>query len=283
MQLNDRRTFPQFCESFRTRVSRWIFGSAYALQPKRIGLLPRLVFDTIRNAISPTRDIGVLLQNKPYRKEGYLGICSDVSAESILKAYRHGAYPVSHLGPMKWWTPEERAVLFFDEEKVEKSVRKAVRQDKFDITFDHDFAAVMRACARPRDGRFPLTWLTPRMMSAFWDLHRAGYAHSIEIWDLEPQLVGGIFGVAIGRVFFGESQFSSATNASKIASLYLNRYLSHWGFILRDAKSMTPYIASLGFKNIPRSQFQSLLHVQLDAPQHPDAWQIDEALDVLKK
>lgn len=284
MQIdNDRRTFPQFHETFRTRVSRWVFGSAYALQPKRIGLFPKLLFDTIKNLFSPTRKIETLLQNrKPYREEGYLGVCDDVSAESILKAYRHGAYPVSHLGPMKWWSPEERAVLFFEEEKVEKSVRRAARQDKFDITFDRDFAAVLKACARPRDGRFPLTWLTPRMMNAFWDLHVAGYAHSIEVWDLEPQLVGGIFGVAIGGVFFGESQFSTANNASKIASLYLNRHLSHWNFVLRDAKSMTPYIASLGFKNIPRSAFCQLLNLHLDEPQRPARWEFDETLNVLR-
>ncbi len=284
MQIDDdRRTSSQFHESFRAQISRWIFGAAYALQPKRIGLLPRLAFDTIKNAISPTRDIGYLFQKKPYREEGYLGICDDVSAESILKAYRHGVYPVSHLGPMKWWSPEERAVLFFEDEKVEKSVRKAIRQDKFEITFDRDFAAVLSACARPRDGRFPLTWLTPRMMSAFWDLHRAGYAHSIEVWDLEPQLVGGIFGVAIGGIFFGESQFSAANNASKIASLYLNRHLAQWGFVLRDAKSMTPYIASLGFKNISRANFQRLLHVHLDKPQRLASWESDDTLNVLNE
>lgn len=283
MQFDDPRTLPQFYESFRTRVSRWVFGSAYALQPKRIGLFPKLAFDTIKNIFSPARKIEVLLQNrKPYQEEGYLGICNDVSAESILKAYRHGAYPVSHLGPMKWWSPEERAVLFFEEEKVEKSVRRAARQNKFEITFDRDFAAVMKACARPRDGRFPLTWLTPRMMNAFWDLHLGGYAHSIEVWDLQPQLVGGIFGIAIGDVFFGESQFSAANNASKIASLYLNRHLSHWGFAIRDAKSMTPYIASLGFKNISRLEFQHLLNLHLDKPQRSFPWEFDDTLIALK-
>jgi leucyl/phenylalanyl-tRNA--protein transferase len=284
MQFDGRRSSPQrFYEPLKARFSRWAFGAAYALQPKRIGLLPRLTIDTITNTLRPIRNIDALLQKQNFhRDEGYLGICNDVSAESILKAYRQSVYPVTHLGPMKWWSPAERAVLFFDDAKVEKSVRKTVRQDILDVTFDRDFAAVLEACARPRHGRLPLTWLTPRMMNAFWDLHLAGHAHSIEVWDLRPQLVGGIFGVTIGGVFFGESQFSTANNASKVASLYLNRHLAHWGFAVRDAKSMTPYIASLGFKNIPRSRFQQLLDSHLNQPRGPACWEVDETLSVLK-
>lgn len=274
----------KFYEPLNAQLLRWAFGTAYALQPRRIGLLPRLTIDTLKNTFRPIRNIDALLQNQNFhRDEGYLGICNDVSAESILKAYRHGVYPVTHLGSMKWWNPLERAVLFFENAKVEKSVRRTVRQDIFDVTFDHNFGAVLEACARPRQGRVPLTWLTPRMMQAFWDLHLAGHAHSVEVWDLWPRLVGGIFGVAIGGVFFGESQFSIANNASKVASLYLNRHLSHWGFALRDAKLMTPYIASLGFKNIPRAKFQQLLDLHLNERQGPIRWEVDEALNVLKQ
>lgn len=285
MQSDDRSPSTQkFYEPLKARFSRLAFGTAYALQPKRIGLLPRLTIDTLTNAFRPIRNIEALLQNKKfYRDEGYLGICNDVSAESILKAYRQGVYPVTHLGSMKWWSPAERAVLFFENAKVEKSVRRTVRQDMFDVTFDRDFAAVLEACARPRHGRLPLTWLTPRMMQVFWDLHLAGHAHSVEVWDLRPRLVGGIFGVVIGGVFFGESQFSNANNASKIASLYLNRHLSHWGFTIRDAKSMTPYIASLGFQNIPRAKFWQLLDSHLNEPRGPNRWEVDETLSVLKQ
>ena len=221
---------PRFRETLGARIRRWVLGSAYALQPKRIGLMPRLTAMTVAHAISFEHSTGEVLGKPPFRKEGLIGISNDLSVKALLSAYRQGVFPVCHLGPMKWWSPAERAVLFFDHAHVEKGTRKLIRRDQFDVTFDHDFAAVMRACAEPRPGKTPLTWLTPRMMQAFWDLHKAGYAHSVEVWDREPQLVGGIFGIAIGGIFFGESQFSRVSDASKIASAFLNTHLAHWGF-----------------------------------------------------
>lgn len=276
------RARPVFAESAVERLRRCAYGTAYALQPKRIGLMPKLLLDTTINFLEPTSSIDELLKKpKFFRVEGYVGISDDVSAESILKAYKHGIFPVSHLGPMKWWSPEQRSVLFFENTRIEKSLRKVLRQDKFVVTFDEGFAAVLKACAEPRPGHAPLTWLSPRMMGAFWDLHCAGYAHSIEVWDLECRLVGGIFGVAVGKIFFGESQFSIADNASKVASVYLNRHLSHWGFALRDAKVMTPYIASLGFENISRGNFSDLLKQHVKKPNRLGKWEFDETLNIV--
>jgi leucyl/phenylalanyl-tRNA--protein transferase len=155
-----------------------------------------------------------------------------------------------------------------------------MRQGRFNVTFDQDFAAVMRACAEPRAGKTPLTWLTPRVMKAFWDLHKAGHAHSVELWNLEQHLVGGIFGIAIGEIFFGESQFSRVRDASKIASAYLNCHLAHWGFLLRDAKWMSNYHAGAGFKNIDRSTFEAILAEHASRPSRVGKWNVDVSLDV---
>jgi leucyl/phenylalanyl-tRNA---protein transferase len=238
-----------------------------ALQPKRVGLMPRLTWLTAAHVLKPTSSTQELVQEPTfYREEGLVGICNDLSVDALLSAYKRGIFPVCHIGPMKCWSPTERAVLFFTKAHIEKTVRKQIRQDRFDVTFDQDFAAVMRACAEPRPGKTPLTWLTPRMMNAFWDLHKAGYAHSVEVWDLEPQLVGGMFGIAIGGVFFGESQFSRARGASKIASAFLNCHLAHWGFALRDAKWMSDHLAGLGFTIIDRDMFEGLLKQHVSSP-----------------
>lgn len=272
---------PVFSEGLAQRTRRWALGLAYSAQPKRINLLPRIVLDTICDVLEPIYRVNTLLKDAtPLGQYGYLGVCDDVSANSILEAYEKGAFPVAHVGQMKWWSPETRAVLRFSDTRIEKSLRKTLKRDNYDVTFDTDFAAVLERCARPRKNHAPLTWLTPRVMYAFWDLHRAGYAHSIEIWSLEPQLIGGIFGVALGDIFFGESQFHLERDASKIASVYLNRHLAEWGFKMREAKVITPYLETLGFKSINRSDFQSLLLENSHVSRQPKIWEADLSLDV---
>lgn len=272
---------PRFGETPGAKLRRWALGTAYALQPKRIRLLPKLTLLTGAHFLKRSSDRKRRLPDDllPYGKEGLLGISGDLSVDALVDAYQRGIIPVCHMGPMKWWSPAERAVLFFRKAQIESGVRKKIRQDRFDFTFDHDFAAVMRACAEPRPGKAPLTWLTPRVMDALWDLHEAGYAHSIEVWDLEPKLVGGIFGIAIGHVFFGESQFSRVRDASKVASAVLNCHLASWGFVLRDAKWMSSHLAGSGFEMIDRQTFQDLLTEHAWAPSRLGRWDIDETLD----
>lgn len=239
----------EFREPLSRRLSRVAFGSAYAMQPSRLELVPSLLRHTTRHFLGSERSLRALLdQNKPVGRKGLIGISNDMSVESLDYAYSRGVFPFCHFGPMKWWAPEERAVLFFNNAHIEKGTRRAIKRDRFDVTFDRNFAAVMRGCAEPRPGKTPLTWLTPRVMRAFWELHKVGLAHSVEVWDLEPQLVGGIFGIAIGGVFFGESQFSRVNGASKIASAFLNHHLADWGFALRDAKWISGHHSSAGFE-----------------------------------
>jgi len=263
----------EFTEPFTDVLRRWLLGSAYALQPRRVHLMPAIVAMTIAHAFkSPASRARLPSRTEPVGKEGLVGICANLTPTSILDAYRHGLIPICHVGPMKWWRPAERAVLFLEEAHVETKVKKLLRKGVYRTTFDMDFAAVMRGCAEPRPGKVPLTWITPTMMRAFWDLHQIGYAHSIEVWNDAGDLVGGIYGLALGRIFFGESQFSTARDASKIASATLNDRLTKWGFILRDAKWITPYHAQGGFRTIPRAEFEELVSRYAQPPDRRGDW-----------
>lgn len=272
---------PVFEEPFGTRCRRWALGTAYALQPKRIHLMPRLAALTIANVIHPVGSTQQLLrEHTPFGEEGLIGISDDLSVEAFIDAYSMGAFPVCHVGAMKWWSPAHRAIQFFEKTHIEKSTLSLIKKKEFTASFDKDFAGVVRACAEPRDGRTPLTWLTPRMMEALWRMHKAGYAHSIELRNREGLLVGGMFGIGIGRVFFGESQFSKVRDVSKVATAVLNCHLSHWGFALRDAKFLTPYLSGLGFTTVDRQTFLSLLQEHVHRPGYLGPWEFDTTLDV---
>jgi len=271
-----------YCEPLSARARRLILGSAYALQPRRIHLMPRIIAETVKHAVCQASMGDLLTREIPGGYEGLIGISNDLSVEALLKAYSRGLFPVCHMGPMNWWCPLERAVLFFDEARIEKSTIKQIRKGTFAVTFDRDFAAVMQGCAQPRNGKTPLTWLTPGIMKAFWALHQAGYAHSVEVWDRDAKLVGGMFGIAIGNIFFGESQFSTVRDASKVASATLNCHLAHWGFALRDAKWMTGHLGSLGFRLIPRDEFLNVLNANVAQAGRVGRWDVDETLDTAK-
>ncbi|MBN8958736.1 MAG: leucyl/phenylalanyl-tRNA--protein transferase [Rhizobiales bacterium] len=271
----------KFREPLRARLRRIALGSAYVMQPKRLELVPSLVVHTARHLFGAELTLPALLdRHRPVGRKGFIGISNDMSIDSLLYAYSRGVFPFCHLGPMKWWAPEERAVLFFNKAHIESGTRKEIKRDRFDVTFDRNFAAVMRACAEPRPGKTPLTWLTPRVMRALWDLHKAGLAHSVEVWDLEPRLVGGLFGIAIGGVFFGESQFSRVNGASKIASTFLNHHLADWGFVLRDAKWISEHHAGAGFEVIPRARFNALLQDHTSRPTRRGIWQEADDFDL---
>lgn len=194
---------------------------------------------------------------------GLLAVGGDLSPERLLSAYRHGCFPWFQEGqPILWWSPDPRMVLFPNELHVSRSLRKTLRQERFTVTFDRNFAAVIRACAEPRayaDG----TWITPAMQTSYQELHRRGIAHSVEVWE-HDRLVGGLYGLAIGRLFFGESMFSRATDASKIGFVTLVERLRDCGFTLIDCQMHTQHLASFGAREIPRSEFATHLGRHLD-------------------
>jgi leucyl/phenylalanyl-tRNA--protein transferase len=271
---------PFFREELPAKLRRMVLGTAYALRPKRLPILPSVLL--LKSEFLVSRKLaGRRLGQKRYRgAEGLAGISEDLSPQAILDNYRRGMFPFAHLGPMAWWSPEQRAVLRPDEGHIEKSLRRTIRKGEYRVTFDTDFAAVMRACAELRPGKTPLTWVTPKIMRAFFALHQQGHAHSVEVWDAQDQLVGGLYGVAIGGVYFGESQFSRVRDASKIANVFLNRHLAHWGFAVRDAKWLSEHLAGLGFRNIERAEFERILDEHAWKPGRTGRWMVDETLDV---
>jgi len=192
-------------------------------------------------------------------------------------AYRRGIFPWFESGqPILWWTPDPRMVLEPEKFHVSRSFRKFLRKNSYTLTFDSRFEEVITACAAPRidsDG----TWITAAMRAAYMDLHRAGMAHSVEVCDAEA-LVGGLYGVALGRVFFGESMFSRRDNVSKLALYGLTQHLRSWGFGLIDCQVSTPHLLSLGAGEISRSDFERRLRELVDAPARYSSWQFQDRL-----
>ena len=187
--------------------------------------------------------------------DGLLAAGGDLSPERLLDAYRHGIFPWYGEGqPILWWSPDPRTVFATDRIHVSSRLRRWLRQCDWTIHADGAFAEVMRACAAPRP-RQPTTWITAGMFDAYCRLHTLGHAHSVEVRNTAGSLVGGIYGVAVGRMFFGESMFSAATNCSKVALIALCRTLFQWGFTLLDAQVASPHLATLGAIQVPRSVF----------------------------
>ena len=204
--------------------------------------------------------------NKAMREpNGLLAAGGDLSADRLIQAYRHGCFPWFSEGqPILWWSPDPRTVLFPEELHVSRSMAKLLRQQRYQVSFDRDFKAVIQACAGPRrdaDG----TWITDDMQNAYTELHARGHAHSVEVWD-NGELVGGLYGLAMGQLFFGESMFSRADNASKFGFVTLVKHLQAWGFVLIDCQMATRHLESLGARSIPRQQFADYLRDHLDQP-----------------
>ena len=210
--------------------------------------------------------------------EGLLAVGGDLSSERLLAAYRHGIFPWYNPGqPILWWSPDPRAVLYPEKLKISRSLRKTLKRGHLRVTFDCCFREVMLACAAPRE-QYPGggTWITDDMVKAYAQLHEMGYAHSIETWH-ENRLVGGLYGVALGGVFFGESMFARETDASKVALVALVSKLREWGFVLIDCQIPSAHLTSLGAEEIPRSAFLTELGRALILSGQPGRWQIEIA------
>ncbi|NBA96794.1 leucyl/phenylalanyl-tRNA--protein transferase [Pseudomonas sp. R5(2019)] len=196
---------------------------------------------------------------------GLLAAGGDLSAERLVQAYRHGCFPWFEEGqPILWWSPDPRTVLFPDELHVSRSLRKLLRQGRYQVSFDQDFEAVIHACAAPRDYAGG-TWITSAMQTAYLKLHEQGFAHSVEVRD-GNELVGGLYGLAMGKLFFGESMFSRTDNASKFGFATLVEHLREAGFVLIDCQMPTHHLHSLGARAISRAEFTGYLQQYLDQP-----------------
>lgn len=208
---------------------------------------------------------------------GLLAAGGDLSMTRLLNAYRHGIFPwFNAYDPILWWSPDPRMVFHTDKMHISKSLKKALRQKPFNITFDQDFKGVMQACAAPRLLKLPVeqheTWIHNEMISAYWELHQAGYAHSVECWQ-EGQLVGGVYGVSIGKMFYGESMFSFKTNASKIALVTLAQQLRQWGYPLIDCQVYSEHLSRLGAITMSREFFIKQVQTLCALPDYSGSWQ----------
>jgi len=225
--------------------------------------------------------------------DGLLAVGGDLSPQRLQAAYRHGIFPwYNHDQPILWWAPDPRAILFPEHLKIsrslQKTLRKTLRNESFTITTDKAFSKVVEACSGPRandddndDSSEPGTWITPEMKQAYQQLHEMGVAHSVECW-LDEKLVGGLYGVALGQVFFGESMFTRVTDASKVAFVHLVKQLTLWDFKLIDCQITSAHLESLGAETIHREQFIQLLDQYCEAPGKPGLWQIADSEHLLK-
>lgn len=195
-----------------------------------------------------------------YRSEDVVSYGTPLTLENVREAYSKGIFPWSTPGvPLPWHSPDPRAVLFFDELKIPRSLAKARRQSEFTFTIDRDFRGVIEACAASDRPDQPGTWITPEFIDVFTEAHEAGFVHSVEAWNASGELVGGLYGVDSGGVFSGESMFYHEPNASKLALLFLIDHLRSQGSTWLDVQVMTPHLQALGAKNVARGTFLRML------------------------
>ncbi len=202
---------------------------------------------------------------------GLLAVGGDLTPTRLESAYRRGIFPWFSPGdPILWWSPNPRTILFPERIRISRSLRKRLKRKDLTVTLDRDFHAVMLGCAQPRD-RDVGTWLVPKMIAAYQLMHTKGLAHSVEVWR-DGELVGGLYGVAIGRAFFGESMFSRVTDASKVALVHLCGTLADWGYGLIDCQMKTAHLVRMGAIELPRGDFISLLDRYCDQPGRSGSW-----------
>lgn len=216
------------------------------------------------------------LETALHEPNGLLAAGGDLSPQRLLAAYRHGIFPWYSPGqPILWWSPQPRMVLFPQELKVSHSLAKRLRRGDYQIRIDSAFRAVMEACAvspRPdQDG----TWIVPELVEAYCQLHALGYAHSVETW-IDGELAGGLYGVSIGRMFYGESMFHRVTDASKIAVAHLVQFMVQRGYGMIDCQMQTSHLASLGAREIPREEFAQRLTALVNSPDQFEPWNLHE-------
>jgi leucyl/phenylalanyl-tRNA--protein transferase len=202
--------------------------------------------------------------DEPDVPSGLVAVGGTLDPETLLRAYQAGIFPWSSDPVITWWCPDPRAVIELDTYRPSRSLRKSIRRAGWQFAVDRDFVGVMRRCAEPTDDR-PSTWISEDFVGSYTELHRRGLAHSVEVYE-EDELVGGLYGVALGGFFGGESMFHRRTDASKAAVAHLVEHLRERGFTLLDAQVPTPHLARLGASEIPRAEYLRRLHHALALP-----------------
>ena len=271
-----------FRETVADMAERWVLGTAWALTPARIRGVPNLLGLCARELLAPDYalpDPERALEQPP----GLAGIAHELTLSTLLAAYRRGLYPWAHVGPLKWWSPPLRSVLFFPEYHMSNNLRRLMRQGRYTVTFDHAFERVIAACAGRRQGRWHLTWITPRIMRVYADAFDAGYAHTFEVWNTAGELVGGGYGIATGAGYSAELQFSHEPNASKVGMSVQNWHLAKWGYRFNDGKLTGPLWRSAGYREIPRREFLARLGEAVRAPGKSGRWQVEADAETVSR
>ncbi|MGZ5849741.1 MAG: leucyl/phenylalanyl-tRNA--protein transferase [Methyloceanibacter sp.] len=265
-------------------MQRLVLGVLWSLKPPRLSGVPATLVMVVKHYAG----FGLARRTLPdpnaalHRPDGLAGIAGELSVPVLRAAYATGLYPLAHIGPQKWWAPKERMALFIEDFHIGKNVRRRLKQQEFSVTFDQDFDAVIRACAEPRPGRPHLTWIRADIVEAFTRAFHAGLAHSVEVWDREGELVGGAYGLSVGRVFFTESQFARRRDASKVGFATLNCHLQRWGYVLNDGKLLNGHLSQMGFTLIRRGAFNALLAEACKEPGREGRWAVDQSADVAR-
>jgi len=210
------------------------------------------------------------------RPEGLLAIGGSLNKESLLDAYRRGIYPLFCKRPVKWWSNDPRTVLFLERMQIEhRGLRKTLKSCRYKVTFDVNFGEVIRFCSLRKT-----TWITPEVIDAFIELHHAGWAHSVEVWDKQGTMVGGLYGVDLGKAFTTESAFQRSHDTIRVAFAYLNCHLQWWGYVLNDMQTPSSLARTLGCEPIAREQYSRLLREFCGMEKHAGEWSVDQNLDV---
>lgn len=266
-----------FRETPAETAMRWLLGTAYSLQPKRAADVPFLLWHMARDLIHGGTRVPDPARTRA-RPDSFGGVCRDISPETILAAARLGYFPWCHFGPLKWWTRSRRMLLVPADFRIAKHARRLMRKNVHRVTFDRAFAEVMRACAGRRRNRPGLTWITPQIMRLYARLHDMGHAHSFEVWNAAGELVGGGYGLAIGRVFITESMFSLESNASKIGFAALNYHLARWGYVVNDGKDWAPTLEEAGMQLVTRAEYERVLAEHAHAGGRTAPWAVEADL-----
>jgi leucyl/phenylalanyl-tRNA--protein transferase len=235
---------------------RQVMAVLYAVRPRHLRETAVVVPVTLWRTLKPGP--AVPDETSLVGPDGFGGPVQNRSLEAVLAGMKNGFHVMSHAGPLKWWSPPERAVMMLGDVHIPKRFRRTLKNSGFSVSIDEAFDDVVRACGAPRK-RLHLTWLHPKTRALLGALHRAGHAHSVEVRNEAGELVGGVFGVVTGPVFSALSMFHTANDASKLAIVSLYHHLSAWGFAAVDHQALSPWVRDLGGKEIPRAEFNALI------------------------
>ncbi|MEO1198280.1 MAG: leucyl/phenylalanyl-tRNA--protein transferase [Pseudomonadota bacterium] len=277
---DDGRPVSALVETWQARAWRVALGLGSMGKPFRARHIPAFLPVLAREFLTGGRRVPerLLVMEDPWV---FSGIARGVGTNDLIAGYRRGFTVGCHVPPLKWWTYDPRAILLLEEAKVAKRFRSILRKSDLRVSFDTDFAATMATCAAPREGQTSLTWITPQIARLYGDLHARGFAHSVETRDPGGTLVGGLFGVGIGRIFVVRSMFHHVPNASKMALYTLHHHLAKWGFRAVDYQGINPMISLMGYNEWPRSDYESLMRTYAQTADRIGRWSIEDDLETI--